>query len=158
MPSKEQIIAGLQMTVENGKRTTAHFADGEWDAKRASGWTPKETYAHLAAVATMVPTLGQSLVAAPEDVDVAQGIDIHMMNAQSVAPSASMTPEQIMKGFEDAYGKLIEFVKALPDDQMGLKRRFISDSVPVSDILATSVVLHGLHHVYEASSRLDAPF
>ena len=158
MASKEQIIAGLQMTLENGKRTTALFRDGEWEAKRASGWTPKETYAHLAAVAAMVPAFGQSLLGAAEDVDVAQGIDIHMMNAQSIAPSASMSPSDIMKGFEESYGKLIEFVKALPDDQMSLKRRFFSDSVPVSDILANSVMLHGLHHVYEASSRVDAPF
>jgi hypothetical protein len=27
----------------------------------------------------------------------------------------------------------------------------------VSDILASSVMLHGLHHVYEAYSRLGAP-
>jgi hypothetical protein len=158
MPSKDEIIAGLKMTVEQGKRTTALFAEGEWEARRASGWTPKETYAHLAAVAAMVPALGQSLIGAGEDVDVAQGIDIHMMNAQSIAPSASMSPEQTMKGFEESYGKLIEFVKALPDEQLTARRRFLSDSVPVADILATSVMLHGLHHVYEASSRLDAPF
>jgi hypothetical protein len=158
MASKDQIIAGLQMTVENGKRTTSLFADGEWDAKRASGWTPKEVYAHLAAVATMIPGMGQGLIGAPEDVDIAEGINIHMMNAQSIAPSASMTPDEIMKGFEESYGKLIEFVKALPDDQLTARRRFMSDSIPVSDILANSVVLHGLHHVYEASSRLDAPF
>lgn len=158
MLSKDQIIAGLQMTLENGKRTTALFRDGEWDAKRASGWTPKETYAHLAAVAAMVPAFGQSLLRAAEDADVAQSIDIHMMNAQSIAPSASLTPEQIMKGLEESYAKLIAYVKELPDEQLTIRRRFLSDSVPVADILATSVMLHGLHHVYEASSRLDAPF
>jgi len=36
-----------------------------------------------------------------------------------------------------------------------LARRFISDAVLVSDILANSIMLHGLHHVYEAASRSD---
>jgi len=38
-----------------------------------------------------------------------------------------------------------------------LARRFISDAVPDSDILANAIMLHGLHHVYEAASRSGAP-
>ena len=40
---------------------------------------------------------------------------------------------------------------------MNQKRRFFSESIPVSDILANTVVLHGLHHVYEANSRFESP-
>jgi hypothetical protein len=36
-------------------------------------------------------------------------------------------------------------------------RRFISEAVPVSDILANAIMLHGLHHVFEATSRSGAP-
>ena len=75
------------------------------------------------------------------------------MNAQSVAAMASMTPEQVMAAFEANYGKLIDFVKSLPDEQLNARRRFISDTVPVSDILANAIMLHGIHHVYEAASR-----
>ncbi len=157
MATKEEIIAGLELTVAQAKRTTSLFAEGEWDSKRGCGWTPKEVYSHLASVAAMVPNLAQSLINAPEDKDVAEGMDIDEMNAQAVAAMASMTAEQVMAAFEGNYQKLIDFVKSLPDDQLNAKRRLISDAVPASDILANAVMLHGLHHVYEAATRFAAP-
>jgi hypothetical protein len=153
MTSKNEIVAGLELTVAQGKRTTSHFGDGEWDSKRACGWTPKEVYSHLASVAAIVPNLAQGLMNAPEDRDIAEGMDLDDMNATDVAAMASMTPEQVMKAFEENYGKLIDFVESLPDDQLNARRRFMSDTVPVSDILANSIMLHGIHHVYEAASR-----
>ena len=157
MATREEIVDGLQMTVEQGKRTTALYGEGEWDAARPAGWTPKQIYQHLGAVAGIVPQLAQGLMGAPEDLDIAQGMNINEMNEQAVAGAASASPEQIMVTFEENYGKLIEFVKSLPDDQLHQKRRFLSESIPVSDILATSIMLHGLHHVYEAQNRLAGP-
>jgi len=153
MATREEIIAGLELTIAQGKRTTAMYAEGEWDWKRASGWTPREVYCHLAAVAGMVPGFNQALLSAPEDRDLAEGMDVNQMNAQGVGAMASMTPEQVMQTFEANYRKLIDFVKGVPAEQLELKRRLMSDSIPVSDILANSVMLHGLHHVYEAYSR-----
>jgi len=155
MASREELIAGLEMTVAQGRRTTSLFAEGEWDSKRPCGWTPKEVYSHLASVAAIVPNLAQGLMNAPEDRDIAEGINVNEMNARSVAAMASMTPDQVMTAFEENYGKLIGFVKSLPDEQLNARRRFISDAVLVSDILANSIMLHGLHHVYEAASRSD---
>lgn len=157
MATRGELIAGLELTVTQGKRTTSLFAEGEWDSKRACGWTPKEVYCHLASVAAVVPNLAQGLMDAPEGVDIAQGMDLDQMNAQSVAAMASMTPEQIMTAFEANYGKLIDFVKSLPDEQLKEKRRFISNTIPVSDILANAIMLHGLHHVYEAQSHMNTP-
>ena len=157
MATKEEIIAGLELTVSQAKRTTALWAEGEWDWKRATGWTPREVYAHLAAVAGVIPQLGQGLTAAPENADIAQGMDINAMNAQAVGGMASMTFPQVMETFESNYQKLIEYVKSVPDDTLNQKRRFFSEPIPVSDILANTVVLHGLHHVYEANSRFESP-
>ncbi len=157
MATKEEIIAGLELAVSQGKRTTALYAEGEWDWKRATGWTPRETYSHLAAVAGIVPQLGQGLAGSPEGTDISQGMDINAMNAQAVASMASMTPEQVMQAFEANYGKLIDYVKSLPDEQLNSKRRFLSESIPVADILANTIMLHGLHHVYEANSRFESP-
>ncbi len=153
MATKEEIIAGLELTVAQGKRTTSLFNEGEWDSKRAAGWTPKEVYAHLASVAAIVPNLAQGLANAPEDQDISQGMNIDEMNAQSVAAMASMTPEQVMAAFEANYRKLIDFMKSVPDEQLNARRRYITDTVPVSDILANAIMLHGIHHVYEAASR-----
>jgi hypothetical protein len=157
MATKEEIIAGLELTISQAKRTTSQYAEGEWEWKRAGGWTPKEVYSHLAAVAGIVPQMGQGLAAAPEGADIAQGIDINAMNAQSVGGMASMTFPQIMETFEANYRKLIEYVKSVPDDTLNQKRRFFSEPIPVSDILTNTVVLHGLHHVYEANSRFESP-
>jgi hypothetical protein len=156
MATKEEIIAGLEMTVAQAKRTTSLFAEGEWESKRGCGWTPKEVYSHLASVAAMVPSLAQALINAPEDKDIAEGMDMDEMNAQAVAAMAAMSPEKVMAAFEGNYQKLIDFVKSVPDDQLSAKRRLISDAVPASDILANAVVLHGLHHVYEATTRFGA--
>jgi hypothetical protein len=157
MATKEEIIAGLEMTVAQAKRATALFAEGEWESKRACGWTPKEVYSHIASIAAMVPGLAQSLLSGPEDKDASEGMDMDEINAQAVAATASMTPEQVMDVFEGNYRKLIDFVKSLPDDQLSAKRRLFSDAIPASDILANGVMLHGLHHVYEATTRFGAP-
>lgn len=157
MATREELIAGLEMTIAQAKRTTSFFASGEWDSKRVGGWTPKEVYAHLAAVAAIVPGLAQGFLSAPEDRDVARGMDIDQMNAQAVGAMASLTPEQVMQAFETNYRKLIDFVKTVPDGQLNVKRSFLSNPIPVSDILASAIMLHGLHHVYEANSRAGAP-
>ena len=154
MATREEIIAGLELTVAQAKRTTATFAADEWDSKRHTGWTPKEIYAHLAAVAAMVPAFSQGMMASAEDRDVTAGIDINQMNEQSVSAMRGMTPEQILAAFEANYAKLIDFVKGLPDEQLAVTRQFGPVPTPVSDILANIVMLHGIHHVYEANNRI----
>lgn len=153
MATREEIIKGLEFTIEQGKRSTALFSEGEWDTKRPAGWTPKEVYSHLAATAAVVPQLGAGLMNAAEDADITQGMDINAMNEQSVGAMGSMTPDQVIQTFETNYRQLIDYVKGLSDDQLNARRRFLSDAIPVSDILANSIMLHGIHHVYEASSQ-----
>jgi hypothetical protein len=153
MATREEIISGLEFTLAQAKRTTALFGEGEWDMPRSSGWTPKQVYAHLAATAGIVPGFAGAMQAAPEDRDLAEGIDINTMNDQAVGGMSSMTPEQIMQSLETNYAKLIDFVKTVPDEIFNAKRRFLSDTIPVSDIIASSIMLHGLHHVYEANTR-----
>lgn len=157
MISREEIIQGLEMNIAHAKRTTSNFADGEWDWKRAAGWTPRQIYCHMAALAALVPQMGQGLLSAPEDRDIAQGMDIHTMNEQAISAMSSMTPDQVMQTYEDNTRKLIEYIKTMPDEQLQAKRRFLSETVPVADILGNTLVLHGFHHIYEANSRLDSP-
>jgi hypothetical protein len=154
MATREEIIAGLEFTLAQAKRTTSGFAPEEWDAKRHAGWTPKEIYAHLAAVAGMVPAFSQSMATAAEERDMTAGMDINQMNEQMVGAMRAMPPEQVLQAFETNYAKLIEFVKTLPDEQLSLRRSFGPVAMPVSDVLANIVMLHGIHHVYEANDRL----
>jgi hypothetical protein len=156
MATREELVAGLEMVVAQAKRTTLLFAPGEWDWKRAGGWTPKEHYSHLATVAGMIPGFSAAMTNAPEEREMTEGMNIDQMNAQAVGAMAAMTPEQVMQTFEANYGKLIEFVKSMPDGQLSAKRRFLSDPIPVSDILANVAVVHAVHHVYEAYMRAGA--
>ncbi len=153
MATREEIINGLELTVQQAKRTTSLFGEGEWDAPRESGWTPKQVYCHLAAIAGIMPQLGQGLLDAAEDADIAQGMDINAMNDQAVTGMAGMSPEQVMQVFEQNYGQLVEFIKSMPEEQLQAKRSFLSDPIPISDIIASAIMLHGIHHVYEANSR-----
>jgi len=154
MATREEIITGLEFTLAQAKRTTSAFAPEEWDEKRHTGWTPKEIYAHLAAVSARVPAFSAGMMASPEDRDMTAGMDINQMNEQSVNAMRGMEPEQIMQALEANYAKLIDFVKALPEEQLTVRRSFGPVAMPVSDVLANIVVLHGIHHVYEANNRL----
>jgi hypothetical protein len=153
MATREEIINGLEFTVAQAKRTTALWPESEWNEKRPVGWTPKEIYAHLAAVAGIVPQLSAGLQGAPEATDIAGGMDINAMNDQAVKAMEGMSHNQVFEAFEKNYAALIDFIKAAPDEQLQAKRSFLSDPIPVSDIIASTVMLHGIHHVYEANSR-----
>ncbi len=154
MATREEIITGLEFTLSQARRTTSAFAPDEWDTKRHAGWTPKEIYAHLAAVSGMVPAFSQGMMAAAADSDMTAGMDINQMNEQMVGAMRAMPPEQVMQAFEANYAKLIEFVRSLPEEQLNVTRRFGPVPMPVSDVLANIVMLHGIHHVYEANDRL----
>jgi hypothetical protein len=154
MATREEIIAGLELTVAQAKRTTATFTPDEWDTKRHTGWTPKEIYSHLASVSAMVPAISAGMMAAPENSDMTAGMDINQMNEQSVNAMRGMPPEQIMQALEANYAKLIDFVKSLPQEQLNVTRSFGPVPMPVSDVLADIVMLHGIHHVYEANNRI----
>lgn len=157
MIAKEEMLRDMETAVAYARRTAASFAPEEWDRRRASGWTPKETYAHLAAVAAAIPTLARSVLSAGEEQDIGAGLDIDRMNAQSVRAMASMAPEQIMEALEGNYRRLADFIRGLPEEDLKLRRRFLSASVPVSNIIAAVAVLHAMHHIYEAASRFGAP-
>jgi len=153
MATREELVQGLEFTVQQAKRTTSLWSQSEWTSARASGWTPKEVYSHLAAVAQIVPQLVQGLQGAGESTDIAQGMDINASNAQAVSATEATEPAQVFQAFETNYSSLIDFVKTMPDDQLQMKRAFLSESIQVSDILASTIMLHGIHHVYEANSR-----
>ncbi len=154
MATREELVQGIEFTVEQAKRTTSAWPESEWDAARASGWTPKQVYCHLATVAQAVPQLAQGLEDADESTVIAQAMDINALNEEAISAMASMAPAQVFQTFETNYGNLIEFVKSMSDEQLQMKRAFLSNSIPVSDILASLIMLHGIHHVYEANSHL----
>ena len=155
MATKETIISGMQQVIDEAKRVGAILEEsGDWDAMRQQGWTPKEMLSHVAAVAGMLPMSAPMMLAAPEDADFTQSTDIGQLNAASVSAMKDMTGAQIVQTLEANFGKAIEWVKTLPDEQLALKRTFAQSKNYAGDILETIAVLHANHHLYEAVIRI----
>jgi hypothetical protein len=155
LATKQDIVNGMQEVISQAKRVSALLDEqGDWDATRPAGWTPKEMFCHVAAVSGMIATTGAGLLSAPEDADFTAGTNITDLNAQTVSSMAGMTPQQLTQAIEANYGKAIEFVKTIPDDQFQSKKTFAQMKMPVSDLLGNIAVLHANHHLYEAALRV----
>lgn len=151
MATKQDIVSGIQQVIVEAKRV-AQILDSrsDWDNKRVQGWTPREVFSHLASAAGMFPMMGPAMLSAGEDADLTQANDIGQLNAASIASLASLTPAQLVKALETNYGKTIEWVNSLSDEQMAAKMTFAQLKVSAGDILENIAVLHAGHHLYEA--------
>jgi|FLYL01.1.fsa_nt_gi uncharacterized damage-inducible protein DinB len=155
MTTREDLIAGLEMMLAQARRTTAYFTSEEWEERRAAGWTPKQIYAHLATVARLIPQMAPMLLSAAEDADPAANMDLTAMNEQAVASMAAMTPQDVMAAFEANTAAVIDYLRSLTDEQLAARRTLLGYRAPIADLLA-NLVLHGMHHVYEAQARVAA--
>jgi hypothetical protein len=155
LASKTEITNGMEQLIIQAKRV-ANLLDeqGDWETKRPAGWTPREMYCHIAATGGMIASMGPGLLAAPEDADMTQSTNIGDLNAQTVSSMSAMTPEQLVQALEANYGKAIEWVNGLSDEQLASKKTFAQMTMPVSEMLANIGVLHGNHHLYEAALRV----
>jgi len=155
MTTKQEIINGMEEVIAQARRVSALLEDqGDWDATRPAGWTPKEMFCHLASVSGLLATTGPGLLGAPEDADFTASTSIADLNAQAVASMSAMTPQQLTEVVEANYGKAIEWVKSIPDDQLQTAKTFAQMKMPVADLLANIGVLHANHHLYEAALRV----
>jgi hypothetical protein len=155
MASKQDIISGMQEVVAQAKRVSALLDDqGDWETKRPAGWTPKEMYCHLSSVSGLLATTGPGLLSAPEDADFTASTSIADLNAQAVASMSGMTPEQLTQSVVANYGKAIEWVKSLSEEELQTNKTFAQMKMPVADLLGNIGVLHANHHLYEAALRV----
>jgi hypothetical protein len=155
MATREEIVNGMQQLIVQAKRVGQLLdREGDWEARRPAGWTPREMFCHVAATGGMMAQMGPAMLAAPEAADMTQSTNITDLNAQTLASMQQLTPPQLVAMIETNSGKAIEFVKGIPDDQLQAKKSFAQMTVPVSDIIANIGVLHGNHHLYEAAMRV----
>jgi hypothetical protein len=155
MATKQEIIDGMQQVVSQAKRVSKLLDDqGDWESKRPAGWTPKEMFCHVAAVSGMIASTGPQLLAAPAEFDMTTSTDIGQLNAQTVSSMAGMTPAQLTQAIEANYGKAMEFVQGIPEDQLQSPKTFAQMTMPASDLISNIGVLHANHHLYEAALRV----
>ncbi|MGB2694394.1 MAG: maleylpyruvate isomerase N-terminal domain-containing protein [Dehalococcoidia bacterium] len=157
MTTREELITGLEMIVREGLRTTKDFGSDDWAMKihddEGGGWTRKQIYAHLTSTAEISPGFLGSLANAQEGQDAGAGFDIGAFNAQQVAAKDNMSPKDLLEKFKGANDQLVEYVRNMPDEQLQQKRRFGAAEGSVAEIMDSVLVLHGLAHIYLASTR-----
>jgi hypothetical protein len=155
MTTRQEIITGMEGVIAQAKRVSALIDDqGDWDATRPAGWTPKEMFCHLASVSGLLATTGPGLLSAPEDADFTASTNVTDLNAQAVAAMSALAPKQLTEAVVTNYGKAIEWVKGLGDDELQTHKTFAQMKMPVADLLANIGVLHANHHLYEAALRV----
>ena len=156
MATREEVINGLSMLIQEGHRVANDLTDAQWDlVVDLDGWKAREVLAHIAGVGGMVVPMVSGIASAPAGADGFAGIDIDQINAGVVASKAGKTAKELADELDTAYRGVIDFVKNAPDDVLA-KRVTVAGykDVPVSDIAIRMVVMHGLAHIYSVYSSV----
>ncbi|MEX1253245.1 MAG: maleylpyruvate isomerase N-terminal domain-containing protein [Dehalococcoidia bacterium] len=152
--TRQDLIDGLQVVLREGLRVTSAFGPDDWKKPALGGdeegWTRKQVYSHLTALAEVTPGLVGSLANLEPGQDGAAGLDIDAFNAQTVAAKAAMSEADLMAAYKTGFEKLIEFVKAMPEEQLERSGKFGQLEGKVADVMDGVLVLHGVAHVYGA--------
>ncbi len=156
MTTKDELITGLHLLINEGKRIGERFTDDEWTmAADEGGWTNKQVLAHLAAVGGIVVPFVSGVASAPPGTDLGANMNVDAMNAQFVSQRDGKTVPELVNELETAYGGVIDYVRNAPDALL-TKRATVGgyQDMTIGDLMMQMVVLHGLAHVYHTASRL----
>ncbi len=152
MAERQDIVRGLEFVASEAKRLGSLFSDAHWARTAPGGWTAKQVFAHLAATAELAPRFAQMLAQAPAGSNPRAGLDIDAINAQTIAAREGKTARELVDDVVNGYTSLAEFVRGAPQELLDARAQFGAEPTALSDIMATNVVLHALHHLYEAAT------
>ncbi|MEX2225650.1 MAG: maleylpyruvate isomerase N-terminal domain-containing protein [Dehalococcoidia bacterium] len=156
MATKEEIIRGVELLIQEGQRAAKALTPEDWARTQdMGGWKNNEVLAHVASVGGLVAPMVQGMTNAPAGSDAGASVDIDALNAAMVGQRKDKSVAELADEIADAYTKVIEFVRAAPDDTLAKTASFRGYvDVPVSDLMMRMVVLHGLAHLYSAYSAV----
>jgi hypothetical protein len=156
MATKEELIAGVETVIREGKRVASDLsADELANAVDLDGWKGLEAFAHVAGTGALVPQMAGGIANAEPGKDAFGGINIDQINAGIVGSRAGKTAQDLASEIETNYRAVIEFIRDASDETLN-KRATVQGykDVPVSDLLMRMVVLHGLAHIYSVYSSV----
>lgn len=152
MATRDEIIAGLDMLIREGKRIGAQLTSDQWEKTvDLDGWKGSQVLAHVASIGTIVPQMAAAFGSAAPGADSGAAINIDALNASLVGARADKTIAELVDEIASAYGAVIDFVKSAPDDLLARRVTFAGyKDVEMSDIVVRMVILHGFAHLYSA--------
>ena len=156
MTTQQELIDGFKMMIREGQRTTRDFGPEDWGYTvhtEEGGWTVRQLYAHLAGTADLLPGLVGGLAQAAEGQNVVADINIDDLNAQAVEAKKELSDAELIEVFTKSHQAALAVLEGMSDEQLSQQRRFGAIEAPVADLLGTFFVLHGLSHIYHATSR-----
>ena len=156
MATKDELIAGLQVLITEGKRVGVRLTDAHWAAAGNEGdWTNKQILAHVAGVSGMIVPFVTSIANAPAGADSGAGLDVDALNAQIVGQRADKTVPQLVDELATNYSGVIEWLRTAPDELLERRASFHAlKDMTVSDLMMQLVVMHGIAHLYHAADAL----
>lgn len=157
MASKQELIDGVEFLIREARRIGDRFdADGaEWSMPGDDGgWNARQVFCHVAGIGTITPQFIEGLGKAPAGTDAGASVDIDTVNAGLVQQRDGATGRQAVDELADAYGKVIEWVKATPESTFEQRATLGGyKNMTLSDIMMQAIVMHGIQHIYRAASR-----
>ncbi len=152
MATKQELVDGIRFLVRETARVASHFSDDQWNAKTVDGWTVKEVYAHILSTGRNMTLFLPMVRDLPAGVDLDSVINVDDVNAQGVAANIEQAPAQIVAGIAEAYEALVPVIEGLDEQLMAKEILFSPYRLPVSELAATAIVLHGLAHTYHCAA------
>ena len=156
MTTRQQIINGIELIIQEGLRISSGFTPDAWGEtvhSEESGWTRKQVYCHLAATADITPGFLGTIASSEEGKYAGEGFDIGTFNAQQVAARETASTEELMQSFETSYKQVIKAIEEMPAEHFTLKRRFGDFEGEMGDLIQSVLVLHAISHIYISSTR-----
>jgi hypothetical protein len=113
--SKSDLLAKIEHVYVASRAVVEALPAERWDEPLPAGWTLKEMVGHLAYWEETVPPFIESLRtgAARESVGT-----VDQQNAKIAAAVKDVSPEQVLKRWQDAHERVTEIVRSLNDDEL----------------------------------------
>jgi len=156
MATRDEVVASLQVLINEVRRIGGRFTDEEWAAEGdEAGWTRKQVLAHVAGVGAMVVPFASNIANAAPGTNLGENFNIDAINAQIVAQRAGKSVAELVAEVESSYSGVIDYVRGAPDDLLDRRVDFAGfRGITLAEMLNQMIALHGIAHVYHAASRV----
>ena len=153
MATKQELIDGVRFVASEARRAASNFDDEHWNRKTGDGWTVKEVYCHILATAQGMTGFLPAIQNLPEGGDLNSMFNIDDINAQGVARNSNRTSAELVDEIAQAYEGLVPVIEGLSQELLDRRiKLFTAYPMPVSELAASAIILHGLAHTYHCTS------